>query len=84
MSAPEFRMGSVPVHFTVDPNARYEWDKLSARHTLTMEEYSLAKAVQDAAKLEPGTYTLEVKIEVRILAKRELPIPIEATDVLVA
>ncbi len=70
-------------HFilSVDPNARFEWDRRTLRDPITADHPALADLVADAVGGEPGAYLVAINIEVEVLEKAEvksLPQPAQA------
>lgn len=76
---------------TLDPSARYDWDRCTLRDPITAERPDIAALVAEAVGSQPGAYLVAVKLEVQVLEKtvdcqtqplpalQELTTPIAAT-----
>jgi hypothetical protein len=62
--------------FSLDPNAKYEWDRRILRDPITAAHPALADLVAEAIGQEPGSYLVSVNIEVKVLEKA----PAESVD----
>lgn len=54
---------------SLDPNAKYEWDRCNLRDPITADHPSLAGLVAQAVGEQPGAYLVAVNIEVKVLEK---------------
>lgn len=54
---------------SLDPNAKYEWDRCTLRDPITADHPSLAGLVAEAVGEQPGAYLVAVTIEVKVLEK---------------
>lgn len=52
---------------SLDPNAKYEWDRCTLRDPITAEHPALAALVAQAVGEQPGSYLVAVNIEVTVL-----------------
>lgn len=52
---------------SLDPSAKYEWDRCTLRDPITAEHPSLAGLVSEAVGEQPGCYLVAVNIEVKVL-----------------
>jgi hypothetical protein len=62
-------------HFilSLDPTAKYEWDRCTLRDPITAEHPALATLVAEAVGA-PGSYLVSVNIEVTILEQASKPV----------
>jgi hypothetical protein len=63
------------VILTIDPEAKYDWDKLNLRDPITHERPDLAAILGE--NLEPGQYLLELHLHVKPLDHKPLKDAIE-------
>jgi hypothetical protein len=61
---------------SLDPQAKYEWDRRTLRDPITAAHPALADLVAEAIGQEPGSYLISVNIEVKVLEK----VPVESVD----
>lgn len=54
---------------SLDPNAKYEWDRCTLRDPITADHPSLAGLIAEAVGEQPGDYLVAVSIEVKVLEK---------------
>ncbi|UBF23871.1 hypothetical protein K9N68_19170 [Kovacikia minuta CCNUW1] len=54
---------------SLDPNARYEWDRCTLRDPISAAHPALADLVAEAIAGEPGSYLVAINIEVKVLEK---------------
>jgi hypothetical protein len=52
---------------SLNPTAKYEWDRCTLRNPITAQHPALADLVADAVGDRPGTYLVAVNIEVNVL-----------------
>ncbi|MDX2229880.1 MAG: hypothetical protein NW220_09595 [Leptolyngbyaceae cyanobacterium bins.349] len=70
-------------HFilSLDPMAKYEWERCTLRDPITAEHPALADLVAKAVGDRAGSYLVAVRIEVQVL--EEATVPVHATPNLV-
>lgn len=54
---------------SLDPDAKYEWDRCTLRDPITADHPSIAGLVAEAVGEQPGAYLVAVSIEVKVLEK---------------
>lgn len=71
---------------SLDPAAKYEWDRCTLRDPITADHPALAGLVAEAVGEQPGSYLVSVSIEVKVLEQAELnrssyapPVPVEVS-----
>lgn len=52
---------------SLDPSAKYEWDRCTLRDPITADHPALAALVAEAVGEQPGSYLVAVNIEVTVL-----------------
>lgn len=57
---------------SLDPTAKYEWDRCTLRDPITADHPSLAGLVAEAVGEQPGSYLVAVNIEVKVLERAVL------------
>ncbi|MFP5271105.1 hypothetical protein [Coleofasciculus sp.] len=60
---------------SINHNAEYEWEQRILRHPITAERPDFASLIAQAVGDEPGSYLVEVNIEVNLLEKAPNPQP---------
>ncbi len=63
---------------TLDPTAKYEWDRCTLRDPMTAARPDLAQLVRDAVGEASGNYLVAIKLEVGVLERT----PVVAEDLL--
>ena len=52
---------------SLNPTAKHDWDRCTARDPITSKRPELAKLIAEAINAEPGAYLVSVNIEVKVL-----------------
>ncbi len=69
---------------SINPTAKYDWDRTILRDPLTSKRPELAKLIAETVGAEPGTYLVSVNIEIKVLEQAPMPqmeqLPLGATD----
>lgn len=54
---------------SLDPNAKYDWDRRTLRDPITADHPALADLIAQEVGEDPGSYLIAVNIEVKVLEK---------------
>ncbi|MBW4472784.1 MAG: hypothetical protein KME45_20775 [Stenomitos rutilans HA7619-LM2] len=54
---------------SLDPNAKYDWDRRTLRDPITADHPALADLIAQEVGGDPGSYLIAVSIEVKVLEK---------------
>jgi hypothetical protein len=54
---------------SLDPTAKYDWDRCTLRDPITAERPELAELVAEAVGKQSGSYLVSINIEVKVLEK---------------
>ncbi|MDX2100637.1 MAG: hypothetical protein SFW36_22895 [Leptolyngbyaceae cyanobacterium bins.59] len=52
---------------TLDPSAKYEWDRCTVRNPITADRPDFAHLLAEAVGQESGSYLISVEIQVQVL-----------------
>lgn len=63
---------------TLNPSAKYDWDKCELRDPLTHSSADFSKLVAEAVGKQPGKYLVSVHVEVQVLSQQ--PVETETTE----
>ncbi|NJP12219.1 MAG: hypothetical protein HC866_24425 [Leptolyngbyaceae cyanobacterium RU_5_1] len=58
---------------SLDPTAKYEWDRCALRDPITAEHPALADLVAQAVGERAGAYLVAINIEVKVLEETAIP-----------